>query len=115
MIKLALTEFAQDNLKYIDLGGGFFSPMPIKLQQQFSHPIPTFSDYGYAIANEFKAAFPKNGPELILEPGISLTADTMQFVTKIIDIKAQEKHQIALAAASRYDIKPNLSARNLPL
>lgn len=115
MIQLALTEFAQDNLKYIDLGGGFFSPMPIELQQQFSHPIPTFSDYGYAIANEFKAAFPKNGPELILEPGISLTADTMQFVTKIIDIKAHEKHQIALAAASRYDIKPNLSARNLPL
>ena len=30
-------------------------------------------------------------------------------------IKAQEKHQLALAAASRYDIKPNLSARNLPL
>jgi hypothetical protein len=50
--------------------------MPIELQQQFSHPIPTFSEYGYAIANEFKAAFPKNGPELILEPSISLTADT---------------------------------------
>ncbi|MDT8425488.1 MAG: hypothetical protein RQ733_05890 [Methyloprofundus sp.] len=115
MIKLALTEFAQDALEFVDLGGGFFSAMPIELQQQFSYPIPTFSDYGDAIAGEFKAAFPDNkGPELILEPGIALTADTMKFITKIRDIKTQGEHHIALAAASRYDIKPTLSHRNLP-
>ncbi|MCF7969615.1 MAG: hypothetical protein K9L22_00425 [Methylococcaceae bacterium] len=116
MINLALTKFAKDALEFIDLGGGFFSAMPTELQQQFSHSIPTFSEYGYAIASEFKRAFPDNkGPELILEPGISLTADTTKFVTKIIDIKTQGEHQIALAAASRYDIKPTLSDRNLPI
>jgi len=115
MINLASTEFAQDNLEFIDLGGGFFSSMPQELQQQFSHPIPTFAEYGYAIATEFKTAFPNNGPELILEPGIALTADTMKFITKIIDLKAQGEHQIALVTASRYDIKPTLSDRNLPI
>jgi len=116
MINLALTEFAKDELEFIDLGGGFFSAMPIELQRQFPHPIPTFSEYADAIASEFKAAFPDNkGPELILEPGIALTADTTRFVTKIIDIKSQGECQIALAAASRYDIKPTLSDRNLPI
>lgn len=116
MLRLALNECASETLEFIDLGGGFFSRMRLDLQQQFPYPIPTFTAYGQAIADVFAAAFPSgNGPELILEPGIALTADTMQFVAKIIDVKSIGERHVALAAGSQYDIKPTLSPRNLPM
>ena len=116
MVNIAKTQFADTKLEFIDLGGGFFSPMNQALKKQFPHPIPNFSEYGEGIANVFKASFPENnGPELILEPGISITADTMKFVTKVIDIKSVKTQQFALVAGSRYDIKPTLSQRNLPM
>jgi diaminopimelate decarboxylase len=116
MVDLALNEFADQKLAFIDLGGGFFSRMGLTLQQQFPHPIPTFSAYGQAIAEVFAAAFPMlDGPELILEPGLALVADAMQFVAKIIDTKRIGTRDIALVAGSHYDVKPTLSARNLPV
>lgn len=116
MVTLALTEFAEHPLAFIDLGGGFFSHMSAELQQQFPYPIPDFEAYGYAMASVFAHAFPhNNGPELILEPGLALVADAMQFVAKIIDIKQIDTRHIALVAGSQYDVKPTLSPRNLPI
>lgn len=116
MIHIARTKFAADPLEFIDLGGGFFSPMRPDLQKQFPFPIPSFDEYGLAIASVFAEAYPDEaGPELILEPGISLTADTMKFAAKIIALKPAGERQLALAAASQYDIKPTLSPRNLPV
>lgn len=116
MVTLAVTAFAEQPLAFIDLGGGFFSRMRDELQQQFPHPIPDFEAYGYAIGSVFACAFPVEGPELILEPGLALVADAMQFVAKIIDIKQiNTRHNIALVAGSQYDIKPTLSHRNLPI
>lgn len=116
MLQLALNEFAQDELAFIDIGGGFYSSMPLALQQQFAHPIPSFNDYGAAIAGVFARQFPQHdGPELILEPGLALVADAMQFVAKTIDVKNLGQRQVALVAGSIYDIKPTLNTRNLPL
>jgi len=116
MVNIALTTFADVGLEFIDIGGGFFSPMTQELKKQFPYPIPTFSEYGKAIAEVFKSSFPdENGPELILEPGISITANAMKFVTKVIDLKTVKDRQLALVAGSRYDIKPTLSPRNLPM
>lgn len=116
MVQLALTEFADIPLEFIDLGGGFFSRMSPELQQQFPYPISSFAEYGRAIAGEFAAAFPQaSGPELILEPGIALTADTMKFVAQTIDRKQVGNRSIALVAGSIYDIKPTLNTRNLPM
>jgi diaminopimelate decarboxylase len=103
-------------LDFIDIGGGFFSPMRPELQAQFPFKVPSFEEYGHAIASVFARAYPEqNGPELILEPGISIAANTMQFAAKIIDLKPAGDRLIALAAASQYDIKPTLSPRNLPI
>ncbi|NOT83799.1 MAG: decarboxylase [Methylococcaceae bacterium] len=116
MVALAITEFSEQPLEFIDLGGGFFSRMGLDLQQQFPHPIPSFVEYGQALAGIFAAAFPgQQGPELILEPGLALVADSMQFVAKTIDIKQVGERNIALVAGSHYDIKPTLSPRNLPM
>lgn len=116
MIDIAATKFTHEKLEFIDLGGGFFSPMRADLQQQFPYPIPSFAEYGAAIAGVFASTYSgSDAPELILEPGISIAANTMQFAAKIIDLKLAGKRKIALAAASQYDIKPTLSSRNLPI
>ncbi|NYT46843.1 MAG: hypothetical protein H0A75_03595 [Candidatus Methanofishera endochildressiae] len=116
MITIASSEFSQEKLDFIDIGGGSFSPMRPELQAQFPFKVPSFEEYGHAIASVFARAYPEqNGPELILEPGISIAANTMQFAAKIIDLKPAGDRLIALAAASQYDIKPTLSPRNLPI
>jgi diaminopimelate decarboxylase len=116
MVDIAATKFSDVTLEFIDLGGGFFSPMNQALKKQFLHPIPSFSEYGKGIATIFKTLFPNNtGPELILEPGISITANAMKFVSKVIDVKSVKTQHFALVAGSRYDIKPTLSQRNLPM
>lgn len=116
MLQLADCEFNGTKLEFIDIGGGFYSRMNAELQAQFTHAIPSFEEYGHTIASVFAAHFPnQDGPELILEPGIALTADIMQFVAKVIDIKRIGTRHIALVAGSIYDIKPTRSTRNLPI
>lgn len=116
MLHLATTELSLPHLEIIDLGGGFYSRMPEFLQLQFDHPIPDFKDYSSAIASQFVASFPEqNGPELVLEPGLALTADAVQFVTRIMNIKQLGKRSTALAAGSIYDVKPTKSLRQLPV
>lgn len=116
MINIAKSELSKETLDFIDIGGGFFSPMRPELQAQFPFKVPTFEEYGHAIASVFANAYPgQSGPELILEPGISIAANTMQFAARILDMKLAGERHIALAAASQYDIKPTLSPRNLPI
>lgn len=116
MVALAITEFAGHKLEFIDLGGGFFSHMDKSLSQQFPYPIPSFAAYGQAIARVFADVFTvPDGPELILEPGLALVADVMQFITRVVDVKYVGGRQLALVVGSQYDVKPTLSVRNLPV
>jgi diaminopimelate decarboxylase len=116
MLALAETHFARYNLRFIDLGGGFFSKMSDDLQRQFGYPIPSFAEYGEAIATPFAEKFSNgSGPELILEPGIALTADVMQFVSQVIDVKTIRERRVVLLSGSVYEVKPTLNNRNLPI
>jgi diaminopimelate decarboxylase len=116
MLELAETHFGDGGLRYIDLGGGFFSKMSESLRAQFGYPTPTFTEYGAAIAAVFAEHYrDRMGPELILEPGIALTADVMQFVTQIVDRKQVGSRTVALLSGSIYDVKPTLNTRNLPI
>jgi diaminopimelate decarboxylase len=117
MIELYRDNFAAEGLSYIDLGGGFFSPMPPELESQFEGPVPDYEDYADAIATQFAAFFGKldHKPWLILEPGIALVADAMNFVAKVIDVKALHGRNLVLVNGSVYDIKPTLNKKNLPM
>ena len=57
----------------------------------------------------------KDKPILILEPGIALTADTMDFVVKVIDVKNVPDKNLILVNGSIYNIKPTMNAKNLPM
>jgi diaminopimelate decarboxylase len=70
--------------------------------------------YAKAIATPFAETYSgKSGPELILEPGMALVADTMQFVTRVIDIKPSQSTPVALVSGSVYNTLPNKPKRNL--
>ena len=116
MLDLSDRVFADNPPQFIDLGGGFFSKMSPHLKKQFPFHVPSFKEYAKAIASQFADKFSNtSGPELILEPGIAITADVMQFVTKVIDIKQVRDRKHALVSGSIYNVKPTKSRRNLPI
>ena len=69
-----------DNLEYIDIGGGIYGELP----KSFQLDAPSFDDYAEAICkimNDEFGTFEKK-PALILEPGISMVANTFIFICK---------------------------------
>jgi diaminopimelate decarboxylase len=106
MIRQAGILFPQDLPDYIDVGGGFFGDMPEALRQNFNVPIPEPETYAEALAGVFRRHYGDNGPQLIIEPGVSLVGDSMQFVTRIIDLKKIGDQWVAIASGSIHNIKP---------
>lgn len=101
---------------FINMGGGFYSRMTDELRESFGGDVPDFNDYGTAIAKAVSDRWTgDNGPLLILEPGLAIVADTMQFATSVLDIRTILGRAIAQTSGSVYDIRPTKSPRNLPL
>ncbi|QTF91383.1 hypothetical protein, partial [Halomonas sp. BM-2019] len=57
MLQLARQLFPDRPPQYLDLGGGFFGPMPPSLRAQFSVELPGYMDYAEAIAPLFLDEF----------------------------------------------------------
>ncbi|MBK8011010.1 MAG: hypothetical protein IPK13_06640 [Deltaproteobacteria bacterium] len=106
----------EDGPGFLDVGGGFFSHMGPELRAQFATNLPTFGEYGEAIAAPFRECFGHNGNvRLIVEPGLALVADAMQFVCRVVDTKRVGTQSRALVGASVYNVRPTKSPRNLVL
>ncbi len=118
LIARRMAELGQECLgeppKFLDLGGGFFSKMPQALAAQFEPPIPVFADYAREIGTQMALVYSDHGPELILEPGLALAADTMDFIAKITALKTIGKESYAVLTGSLHNIKPTKSPRELP-
>lgn len=104
------------SLEFLDVGGGFYSPMPTELVNQFDHHIPTIEEYGSAIGGKMRGVLGAGDhPCLILEPGLALVADTMVFAARVIDLKRVCNRGVALLSGSVYNVKPTRTRRNLPI
>ena len=102
--------------RYLNLGGGFFSPMPESFRAQFGVHVPSFDEYAEALAAPLARRYGRGeGPELILEPGLCLVADAMRFCTPVTALKTIGRKRIAVVAGSVYDVKPTKHGKNLPL
>ncbi|MDH3261188.1 MAG: alanine racemase [Acidimicrobiia bacterium] len=116
MLDLAGRHFAQTPPQFVDLGGGYFSPMGEQLRRQFSGPVPTYAEYAETIGKEFARRYPAgDGPELILEPGVSVAADAIDFVAMVMEVRYLNGTHQALVSGSIHNIKPTLNKLNLPL
>ncbi len=83
------------SLEYLDLGGGYFGPMPNK---------PTFEDY----ADVFQRTLCDQLKNLtiIVEPGNALVASAFDYISEVIDVKYHNHQYYVTTDATRNDIDP---------
>ena len=105
--------------KYIDIGGGFFGKMRESLKAQFRTPTVEYGAYASLIATKFKIAYQDfsvdEKPMLLLEPGSAIVADTMHFVSKVIDVKEVRGKNIATSSGSKFNMGLLTSNINMPM
>ncbi|MEK4146796.1 diaminopimelate decarboxylase [Robertmurraya sp. FSL W8-0741] len=105
-------KYINETLQFIDIGGGIYGELP----KSFNRTVPSFDDYAAAIGsvmrNEFAGA--SNKPKLILEPGVSMVANTMSFACQVMEHKRVQGTSFILVDGSAYNIKPTMHRSNLP-
>ena len=102
-----------NNIKYFNVGGGFFGPVPKGL---LNRNIPTFSEYAETIFSVFNDDdwFKANKPHLILEPGVSVVSNALSYIAKVMDIKKIRTKNFLLIEGGVYNVKPTMHRFNLP-
>lgn len=80
---------ADENIDYIDLGGGFVPPGSVPITENFkTWHIPQIADYAKPITKMLNAEFKGNPrPTLIIEPGRFIVDEAMHLLTKVTAIK----------------------------
>tara|TARA_Y200000002_G_scaffold379812_1_gene389904 strand:+ start:3124 stop:4353 length:1230 start_codon:yes stop_codon:yes gene_type:complete len=120
---ISLLEFCDDygweNIDYLNIGGGFFGNVSKELRKSLGvENSPSFSDYGLAVArtleNHLDEKNIKNRPDLFLEPGSSVVADAMSFVSKIYLLKEIGNRNYAVTFAGRHLLSPTNKTIELP-
>lgn len=115
MIKIKKKYPIFNDIEYIDIGGGFFGKMDQNIKNQFNEIIPTFEEYGKAIASRMREEFPNQDIELILEPGVAMTVNVLDYVVKVKNIKSINGQLIATVSGSFFQVKPTKHSKNLTL
>lgn len=102
-----------DSIRWLDIGGGFFGPAAEAI---LGHSVPTFADYAHAVADVLAADrwVNRTQPELIVEPGVSVTADTLSFVANVHDTKQVAGRNFVVLDGSIYNVKPTMHPYNHP-
>ena len=100
---------------YLDIGGGFSGAMPESLSRQMPSPPTSPQAYAAAIVPTLLRRWPHGGPQLIVEPGMALAADTMQYAARVGATKTIAGLLHAIVTASVYTVKPTLHAMDMPL
>ena len=89
-------EFNLD-LEYIDIGGGFFGGVIGK---------PTFKDYFSAVKHIFNEEPRLQKTNLIVEPGMAVIGASIEYISKIIDVKKTKNNNFVTIDGSRIHIDP---------
>lgn len=107
------------NLRYINIGGGFFGKLDEELVKLLGiTEAPTYKDYGKLIGETLSSYFndtDKEFPTLYLEPGSSVVADVMSFITKIHAVKTIQNRNYLVTYAGRHLLSPTNKTMELPL
>lgn len=96
-----------EEVDYIDVGGGFgFAPAGVDLS------FPSFEEYAKAISS---ALGPRaRSTTIVIEPGIAMVGDCMDYVASVQCIKRIGGRTVAFIDGSVHTIKPSRHRHNLP-
>lgn len=115
MVELSRRLFGPRGPRMIDIGGGYFSPMPPEMAGQFGGDVPVYADYAAAVGPVLADAFPDGGPALVLEPGVGVVADTAWLVTRVLDVRSVRGTWFAQVSTSVQSARPTMAKINLPV
>ena len=119
MVGYANTLLTKDERKIIDLGSGMFGRMEPCLKEQFNQEIPSFAEYAAKVAavfaNHYLALPEKERPMLIVEPGTTLVANTVSYLTTVLATKKIRNRNIAIVDGSAHQVGELCKKKRLPL
>ncbi len=103
---------ALPHVAYLNVGGGFSGRVPTVWNVA---DAPGFDDYAKAIFEPLFADdwFRANRPSLVIEPGMSVVADAVVLVTRIISQKVVANHTVLGVDASFYNVRPTYHTKAL--
>lgn len=107
------------NITYINIGGGFYGKLDDEMLQVLGiSEAPSYEDYASLIGKKLTEYFHlKNQtmPTLYLEPGSSVVADALYFISKIHAVKKIQERNYVITYAARHLLSPTNKAIQLPL
>jgi diaminopimelate decarboxylase len=101
--------------EYLDLGGGIGSIPPPEIAAKLTYAIDSHQSLGATIGRHACARLGSHGPRILLEPGIGVLADAMNYVVTLVAVKARANGAaVAVADGSAMDVNPLRSAIHPP-
>jgi diaminopimelate decarboxylase len=112
LLNIAARYFPQ-SIEYINIGGGIFGHIPPEIQWI---DVPSFDDYAKTVCAVLNSSrwIKDKKPYLVLEPGVAMAADTLEFVTKVVSKKRIGKKVFATVDGSGFCTKPTFHKINQP-
>lgn len=106
-------EFQLNDVKYFDIGGGFFGAAPEGMNL-FGRP--TYEDYSLAVLDIVRKDpwFIDTKPYIIIEPGSSVVSNVFEYYTSIYQLKTIGSKHFVVVDGSVFDVKPTMHTSNLP-
>lgn len=93
-----------ENIKFVDIGGGFFGGRILDGK-------PTMSEYSKKITGILKQAFEPDSVQLVLEPGASLIATAVEYLSKVINVRSVRGIKYITTDGSLQHINPFFVSR----
>ncbi len=113
LIKIA-DQFLRKNLKYISLGSGMYADMETELKEQF-HSVPSYEEYAQVTMQPFFEHYGKDGPIVFTEPGTTLVARYISFISKVLSIKKIKDKTFACMDGSFENLGEICTIKNIPV
>lgn len=119
MVEYADRFLRPDEKKIIDLGSGMFGHMAPYLAAQFNQETPSFDEYAKEVASVFQNRYgtlaEEMKPMLVVEPGTTIVANTMCYLTTIIATKTIRGRKIAIVDGSVQQLGELGKKKKLPV
>lgn len=114
----AADKYIEGTPQYISLGSGMFADMPEFLKNQFGGVnVPTYEDYAECTIKPFAEHYKyvDKKPILFTEPGTTVVARYLDFITKVLSIKEVRGRQIANMDGDYHNLGEICTMKKLPV
>lgn len=116
-LRIILEQFPDYEWSYLSLGGGYMGMVDEEMSKAFTFKPSTYDEYAEVVAGGMEMFYRNKEykPRLIIEPGSALVANTMEYVTRVVDIKRIKNKYIATLSGSVYNINPSTKGIKRPI